>query len=169
MRYNLIRDMDIANGPGIRVSIFVQGCNRHCKGCFNSETWDFNKGKPFTDKELDELVRLVQRDHISGLTILGGEPLESANIETVARILKCVKDTCPNKSNWLYSSFLYEDILNFFETPVLDNVDYLVDGEFIEELKDPKLHFRGSSNQRIINVKESKKQGHVILATEYYE
>lgn len=162
MRFAQIRDIDIANGPGIRVSLYVQGCHRHCPGCFNEETWNFSGGKTYGQEEEDDLVRLINRPHIAGLTVLGGEPMEKENRPDVLKLLKRVKQDCPNKNIWVYTSFLYEEVENF-EEPILDYVDVLVDGMFIEKLKDPRLHFRGSSNQRLIDVPKTKEAGKIVL------
>ncbi len=162
MRYAQIREIDVANGPGIRVSLYTQGCRRHCPFCFNEETWDFNGGLPFTEKEEDAIVTLVNKPHIAGLTILGGEPMEKESRPAILHLLKRVRKECPNKNIWLYSSFLYEDFKNFDE-PILDYVDVLVDGMFINDLKDPHLRFRGSSNQRLINIPETKAKGEIVL------
>lgn len=162
MRYAQIREIDVANGPGIRVSLYTQGCRRHCPFCFNEETWDFNGGLPFTEKEEDAIITLVNKPHIAGLTILGGEPMEKESRPAILHLLKRVRKECPNKNIWLYSSFLYEDFKNFDE-PILDYVDVLVDGMFINDLKDPHLRFRGSSNQRLINIPETKAKGKIVL------
>ncbi|BBH25503.1 anaerobic ribonucleoside-triphosphate reductase-activating protein [Intestinibaculum porci] len=162
MRYAQIREIDVANGPGIRVSLYTQGCRRHCPFCFNEETWDFNGGLPFTEKEEDAIITLVNKPHIAGLTILGGEPMEKESRPAILHLLKRVRKECPHKNIWLYSSFLYEDFKNFDE-PILDYVDVLVDGMFINDLKDPHLHFRGSSNQRLINIPETKAKGEIVL------
>lgn len=162
MRYAQIREIDVANGPGIRVSLYTQGCRRHCPFCFNEETWDFKGGLPFTEKEEDAIITLVNKPHIAGLTILGGEPMEKESRPAILHLLKRVRKECPNKNIWLYSSFLYEDFKNF-EEPILDYVDVLVDGMFINDLKDPHLRFRGSSNQRLINIPETKAKGEIVL------
>ena len=162
MRYAQIREIDVANGPGIRVSLYTQGCRRHCPFCFNEETWDFNGGLPFTEKEEDAIITLVNKPHIAGLTILGGEPMEKESRPAILHLLKRVRKEFPNKNIWLYSSFLYEDFKNFDE-PILDYVDVLVDGMFINDLKDPHLRFRGSSNQRLINIPETKAKGEIVL------
>lgn len=162
MRYAQIREIDVANGPGIRVSLYTQGCRRHCPFCFNEETWDFNGGLPFTEKEEDAIITLVNKPHIAGLTILGGEPMEKESRPAILHLLKRVRKECPNKNIWLYSSFLYEDFKNFDE-PILDYIDVLVDGMFINDLKDPHLRFRGSSNQRLINIPETKAKGEIVL------
>lgn len=152
MRYASIRKMDISNGPGIRISIFVQGCTFNCKNCFNKETHDFMGGKEFTDKELNLLMELAKSDHIVGLSILGGEPLHVKNRDEVTRIAKTFKDLYPNKSIWLWTGFTFEDVKDL---EIMNYLDYVVDGQFIDELKDFRLKYRGSANQRIINVKEA--------------
>lgn len=162
MRYAQIRKTDIANGEGIRVSLYVQGCHRHCLNCFNPETWDFSGGKEFDETVENTLIELINRPHIKGLTILGGEPLELENRYEVARLLKRVKECCKGKTIWLYSAFLYEDIKQF-EVDILSYVDILIDGPFVDSLKDRKLRFRGSSNQRIIDVKASLANDEIIL------
>lgn len=162
MRYAQIREIDIANGPGIRVSLYTQGCRRHCPGCFNEETWDFAGGKEFTEKEADALVTLTNKPHIAGITILGGEPMEKENRPEVLKVCQRIRQDCPGKTIWLYSSFLYEDIVKFDE-PILDYIDVLVDGMFISDLKDAHLRFRGSSNQRLIDVPKTKAAGHIVL------
>lgn len=162
MRYAQIREIDIANGPGIRVSLYTQGCHRHCPGCFNEETWNFKGGKPFTKKEEDALITLINKPHIAGFTLLGGEPMEKENREDVLKLLKRIKEECPGKTVWLYSSFLYEEICQFEEN-ILDYVDVLVDGMFILAKKDAKLRFRGSSNQRLIDIAKTKEQGQIVL------
>lgn len=162
MRYAQIREIDVANGPGIRVSLYTQGCRRHCPHCFNEETWDFQGGLPFTSKEEDVIIALVNKPHIAGLTILGGEPMEKESRPAILHLLKRVKEECPHKNIWLYSSFLYEDFKDF-EEPILDYVDVLVDGMFINALKDPHLRFRGSSNQRLIDIPKTKEAGEIVL------
>lgn len=161
MRYAQMRKCDVANGAGIRTSLFVQGCTRHCKGCFNPETWDFDDGMEWTDQTEDEFVALTGKPHIKGATILGGEPMEPKNREAVTRLLKRLKETYPEKDIWMYSSYLFEELMED-EGKVLEYLDVLVDGEFVEEKKDLSLRFRGSSNQRLIDVKESLKEGRVV-------
>lgn len=163
MRYAQIRETDVANGYGIRTSLYVQGCSRHCKGCFNPETWGFEGGKLFDEQTRAKFIELVGREHIVGATILGGEPLEPSNIDEVTSLCKELKEEYPNKTIWLYSSYRFEEILEI-KRELLDNIDVMVDGEFIEELKNFKLKFRGSSNQRILDIKKSLgKNGVVIL------
>ena len=161
MRYNLIRKMDIANGPGVRVSIFMQGCVFHCKNCFNPETWDFNLGVGFTDDTIKHVLELCDNDYIKGLSILGGEPMHPKNIEGTTKLAKAFKEKFPNKSLWAWSGFLFDRDLK--DKEVLNYLDVLVDGQYVDELHDPTLKWRGSSNQRVINVKESLKKNKVIL------
>ena len=161
MRYNLIRKMDISNGPGVRVSIFMQGCEFHCKNCFNPETWDFKGGKEeFTDDTIKEVLELCEPEHIKGLSILGGEPMHPNNIEGTTKLAKAFKEKYPNKTLWIWSGFLFDKDLK--DKEVLKYVDTLVDGQYKDELHDFRLKWRGSSNQRVIDVQESLKQGKVI-------
>lgn len=162
MNYADIKRIDVANGPGVRVSLFVSGCTHHCKGCFNEVTWDFNYGKPFTENEIDEIIGYLDHDYIKGLTVLGGEPFEYPNQKGLLPLLKKVKETFPEKSIWCFSGYLFDkDILGemypkWSETrKMLSYIDVLVDGEFIEERKNLSIRFRGSDNQRIIMVQES--------------
>lgn len=172
MKYAKIRKYDVANGPGVRVSLFVSGCNHHCKNCFNPEAWDFNYGQNFTDKEEQEIIEYLKPEYITGLSLLGGEPFEKVNQEGLAPFIKKVKQTYPDKKIWCYTGFLFDKQIlgqmikeeNREETKeMLESIDYIVDGKFVEELKDPKLKFRGSSNQRIIDVKKSLEKNEVIL------
>lgn len=162
MRFSQIRKTDIANGEGIRVSLYIQGCHRHCPNCFNPETWDFNGGREFNDGIENILIDLIKQPHIVGVTILGGEPLEAENRKDISKLLKKIKQCCKNKSIWLYSSYQYEEIEKFKEE-ILSYLDILVDGPFIEKLKDRKLRFRGSSNQRVIDVKATLKNNTIVL------
>ena len=161
MRYNLIRKMDISNGPGIRVSIFMQGCSFHCKNCFNPETWDFNGGKEFTQNTIDEVLDLCKQEHITGLSILGGEPMHPSNIEATTRLAKAFKEKYPNKNVWAWSGFKFDESLKGKE--VLNYLDVLVDGQYVDELHNPTLKWRGSSNQRVIDVQKSLKQNTLVL------
>ena len=166
MKYANIKKHDIANGPGIRVSLFVSGCNHHCKGCFNSEAWDFNYGNNFTKDTIEEIITALDKSYIEGLSLLGGEPLEEVNQPSVLELILEVKAKLPNKTIWLYSGFTYEEINNMKTTEIkniLQNIDVLVDGKFIIDLYDPALFFRGSSNQRIIDIKETLKKKEIIL------
>ena len=161
MRYNKIRKMDIANGPGVRISIFFQGCAFHCKNCFNQETWDFDKGNEFTDEVIDEIISLAKEDYITGLSILGGEPMHPTNIKGTTELAKKFKEIYPNKTIWAWSGFTFEDYIK--DKEVVNYLDVLVDGQFVDELRNPKLKWRGSSNQRVIDVQKSLKDGKVIL------
>ncbi len=170
MNYGEIKKCDIANGVGVRVSLFVSGCTHHCKGCFNQETWDFGYGKAFTEEEENLILNLLAPSYISGLTVLGGEPMEFVNQVELLPFLKKVKMTYPNKTIWLYSGYVYEkDILGHMyqkwnsTKEILDLIDVLVDGPFVEAEKDISLRFRGSRNQRIIDVKKSLEAGQTIL------
>lgn len=172
MKYAKIKNCDVANGPGVRVSLFVSGCNHHCKNCFNREAWDFSYGDDFTDKETEEIINDLKPDYITGLSLLGGEPFEKVNQEGLVPLVKKVKQTYPDKKIWCYTGFTFDkQILGEMigkeqrETTkeMLENIDYIVDGKFVEELKDPKLQFRGSSNQRIIDVKKSLAQNEIVI------
>lgn len=156
MNYATIKNLDIANGPGIRVSLFVSGCRRRCKGCFNSEAWDFNYGQEFTGETLQELVRLLKNEHISGLSILGGDPFEPENQEGVYEICKLIKYLYPQKDIWVWTGydFLSDGLINL---PVMKFIDVLIDGRFEIDKKDLSLYYRGSLNQRVIDVQKSLK------------
>ena len=160
MRYNLIRKMDISNGPGVRVSVFMQGCSFHCKNCFNSETWDFEGGKEFNDETIEKILNLCGQNYVEGLSILGGEPMHPTNIEGTTKLAKAFKEKYPNKSIWVWSGFLYDRDLK--DKEVLKYIDVLVDGQYVDELHDPTLKWRGSSNQRVIDVQNSLKQNQVV-------
>ena len=158
MRYNLIRKMDISNGPGVRVSIFMQGCSFHCKNCFNPETWDFEGGQEFTEDTINKVLELSDKKEVKGLSILGGEPMHPTNIEGTTKLAKAFKEKYPEKNIWAWSGFKYEDIK---DNDVFNYIDVLVDGQYKDELHDPTLKWRGSSNQRVIDIKERKKQNKV--------
>ena len=161
MRYNKIRKMDIANGPGVRVSIFLQGCAFHCKNCFNPETWDFDGGKEFTDEVIDHILDLCNEDYIKGLSILGGEPLHPNNIEGTTKLAKKFKEKYPDKTIWLWSGFTYEEYVS--KQDIVNYIDVLVDGQYVDEKHDPTLDFRGSSNQRLIDIKKTIKNNKVTF------
>lgn len=171
MNYAEIKEVDIANGTGVRVSLFVSGCTHHCKNCFNKITWDFNFGKPFTSETEDKILSLIEPSYISGLTLLGGEPLEPVNQRGLLSLLKKFREKFGNtKTIWCYSGYLFDnELLNPSRArcevtdEFLSYIDVLVDGEFVEELKNISLKFRGSSNQRIIDVPKSLKENKVIL------
>ena len=161
MRYNKIRKMDIADGPGVRVSIFMQGCSFNCKNCFNKDTHDFCGGKEFTDETIDRVLELCEKDHIEGLSILGGEPMHPKNIEGTTKLAKAFKEKFPNKNLWAWSGFLFDQDLK--DKEVLNYLDTLVDGQYVDELRDPTLKWKGSSNQRVINVQESLRSNNLVL------
>ena len=169
MKYASINKYDIANGLGVRVSLFVSGCTHHCKNCFNSIAWDFNYGEEFTKEVEEELIEALKAPYIEGLSLLGGEPLEPVNQEALYPFLKRVKELCPDKNIWCYTGYTLTDQLTLgqAETSItkdlLKMLDVLVDGKFVEELKDITLKFRGSSNQRLIDVKETLKNNKVII------
>ena len=156
MNYAGIKKVDIANGPGVRVSLFVSGCRNHCRGCFNPETWDFSYGEPFTKETEDEIIKARRPSWIQGLSILGGEPTEEENEAALIPFLKRVREELPDKDIWLYSGYTWEMLQN---EEILKLVDVLVDGPFLLEQKDAGLAFRGSRNQRIIHLREGKPDG----------
>ena len=164
MRYNKIRKMDISNGPGVRVSIFMQGCAFHCENCFNPDTWDFNGGEEFTDETIEKVLELCSQDHIVGLSILGGEPMHPNNIEGTTRLAKAFKERFPKKSLWAWSGFLFDRDLK--DKEVMKYLDVLVDGQYVDALHDFRLAWRGSSNQRVIDVQKSLKKNEIVLFTE---
>ena len=164
MNYNKIRKMDISNGPGVRVSIFFQGCSFHCKNCFNPETWDFNGGLEFKEEQIEEIIDLCEPDFISGLSILGGEPMHPKNIANTTKLAKRFKEEYPNKNIWAWSGFLFDRDLK--DKEVLNYIDVLVDGQYQDELRNPSLKWRGSSNQRVIDVKKTKQRGQIVLYCE---
>lgn len=161
MRYNKIRKMDIADGPGVRVSIFMQGCAFNCKNCFNKETHDFNGGKEFTDDTINRVLELCENDNIEGLSILGGEPMHPQNIEATTKLAKSFKEKFPNKNVWAWSGFSFDKDLK--DKEALKYIDVLVDGQYVDELHNPTLKWRGSTNQRVINVQESLKENEIVL------
>ena len=170
MYYGEIKKFDIANGPGVRVSLFVSGCRHCCKNCFNRETWEFGFGKPFTKSTADEILTALKPDYISGFSLLGGEPFEPENQPELLGLLQKIKHLYPDKNIWCYTGFLLDsEILGSSraKTDVSDEllkyIDVLVDGRFAEELKDITLKFRGSSNQRIIDVPATLERGEIVL------
>ena len=170
MNYATIKNCDIANGPGVRVSLFVSGCTHHCKGCFNEVAWDFHYGQPFTQQTIDAILEMLRPAYIKGLTLLGGEPFEPQNQPALVDLLRQVRASYPEKSIWAFSGYLFDkDIAPGrlgdpeITRELLGYVDVLVDGRFVEEKKDLSLRFRGSSNQRLINVPASLEKGEVIL------
>ena len=171
MHYGVIKRRDIADGPGVRVSLFVSGCTHHCKGCFNPDTWDFDYGTPFTPETEQEILDLLSPDFIAGLTLLGGEPMEPSNQRVLLPFLKRVKDAYPRKTIWCYTGYLFEELTGEIPSSarceatdgMLSLINVLVDGEFVEELRDIRLLFRGSSNQRLIDLDRTREAGEVVL------
>ena len=161
MRYNKIRKMDISNGPGVRVSIFMQGCNFNCKNCFNPETHDFNGGKEFTDETINRVLELCDNKNVEGLSILGGEPLNPQNIEGSTKLAKAFKERFPNKNLWAWSGYTFDNYIK--DQEIAKYLDVVVDGQFVEEEKNPTLEWKGSSNQRVIDVKDSLKENKIVL------
>lgn len=169
MNYATIKKTDVANGPGVRVSLFVSGCTHHCPGCFNAETWDFNYGKPYTAETQKELLEALRPEYISGISLLGGEPFEDANRPALIELLRLVRECFPQKDVWCYSGYTFEEMMNWVGQsgkddvlPLLQLIDVLVDGEFILAQKNLRLRFRGSENQRVINVAKSLECGDVV-------
>lgn len=171
MNYAAIKKTDVANGPGIRVSLFVSGCTHGCKGCFNSEAWDFGYGREYTQQTEEEILQALAPDYIRGFSVLGGEPMEPANRGTVLKLLRRVREQYPKKDIWCYTGYDYErDLLRWAAQEkscgevkaLLSLIDVLVDGEFVEERKNLRLAFRGSENQRLIDVQESLRRGMII-------
>ena len=161
MRYNKIRKMDISNGPGVRVSIFMQGCSFNCKNCFNRETHDFNGGKEFCDETVQRVLELCDNENIEGLSILGGEPMHPSNIEGTTKLAKAFKEKFPNKNVWAWSGFSFDKDLK--DKEVVKYLDVLIDGQYNDELSNPTLKWKGSENQRVINVQESLKDSNIVL------
>ena len=160
-RYNCIRKMDIADGPGVRVSIFTQGCAFNCKNCFNPETHDFTAGKEFTDDTMNKILELCGNENITGLSILGGEPMHPNNIEGTTKLAKAFKEKYPEKTLWAWSGFKFDEYI--IDKEVSNYLDVVVDGQYVDALRDPKLHWKGSANQRVIDVQKSKQMGDVVL------
>ncbi len=167
MHYAEIKNCDIANGPGVRISLFVSGCTHHCPGCFNQVAWDFGYGKPFTRETVDEILQMLRPAYVRGLTLLGGEPFEPQNQEPIVELLRQIKKEMPQKSIWAFSGYLFDrDILSgrLGDTrEYLSYLDVLVDGPFVEGKKNLSLRFRGSENQRLIDVPKSLAAGEVVL------
>ena len=160
MRYNKIRKTDISNGPGIRVSIFMQGCTFKCKGCFNPETHDFKGGHEFNDETVNKVISLASPNHIKGLSILGGEPMHPKNIDGTLKLVHEFKKKYPAKDVWIWTGFLYEDLSKKHD---LSEIDILIDGQYKMDLYNPTLKYRGSSNQRVIDIKKTLKNSKVEL------
>lgn len=175
MYYSVIKNCDIANGPGVRVVLFVSGCRHHCKGCFQPETWNFAYGQPFTQQTIDEIITLMRPGYIGGLTLLGGEPMEPENQAALLDLATQVKAAYPAKSIWCFSGYLYEELTagkigdGATVRSLLRQCDVLVDGEFIEEKKNLRLRFRGSENQRLIDLQKTEAAGSIVLWTDRQE
>ena len=169
--YAKINKNDIANGPGVRVSVFFSGCEHYCKGCFNSEAWDFNYGERFTYETIDEIIEAMKPNYIKGLTVLGGEPMHRNNAYALLKLCDAVKNKYPDKTIWVYTGYTYEELeeMNIFAHTILLNqfIDVLVDGRFIEDLKDITLRFKGSSNQRIIDIKATRATRSITLWSDW--
>lgn len=183
MRFASMRNLDISNGEGVGVSLFVQGCDRHCFNCFNPDTWDFNGGKEWTEGTKNKFIKLIDRPYINRISVLGGEPLAEQNLDEVLSLIKEIRISFPEKTIWLYTGFCWNDIMCSFaglqadcvvldkkdikawekRRKIISNVDVLVDGVYIDEQKDLSLRFRGSKNQRVIDVKQSLVQNKVVL------
>ena len=182
MNYAQIRSMDISNGEGIGVSLFVQGCDFHCKNCFNSETWEFSKGQEWNDKTKNQFLKLIETPFIQRVSILGGEPLHPKNVQNVLKIVDEIRVSYPTKNIWLYTGYTWEEIwikdniktgdkvkdmrekaIRNLRRQVVRMCDVLIDGRYVDELRDISLHWRGSSNQRVINVQETLKQNQIVL------
>ncbi|MDD2536892.1 MAG: anaerobic ribonucleoside-triphosphate reductase activating protein [Candidatus Absconditabacteria bacterium] len=170
MKYANIKRNDVANGPGIRVSLFASGCQHACPGCFNAEAWDFNFGQEFTQETIDSIIASLQREEVTGLTLLGGEPLAPANQEQIRNLIRQVRIAAPDKTIRCYSGFVYEFISKYMEprlpytTKIMENIDVLVDGRFEEKLLSLMLRFRGSSNQRVIDIPTTRARGEITWA-----
>ena len=174
MKYATIKPVDIANGPGVRVSLFVSGCTHRCKGCFNEEAWDFQFGKPFTEEVQKQLLSSLDHDYIEGLTLLGGEPMEPSNQESLLPFIKAVREHLPGKTIWCFTGYDFEkDILGkMMKTSAVTReliplFDVMVDGKFVAEKKNLSLKFRGSENQRVLNVKKSLEEGRGVWREEF--
>lgn len=170
MHYSTIKDCDIANGIGVRITLFVSGCTNHCKNCFQPQTWDFDFGEPFTEETEEKLLQMLKPDYINGLTLLGGEPMEPQNQRALVPFLKRVREAYPNKNVWCFTGFTYEVLKTDGSHPrcevtdeMLSLIDVLVDGRYVDELKDLTLQFRGSSNQRLIDMVKTRENGEVTL------
>lgn len=170
MHYSTIKDCDIANGIGVRITLFVSGCTNHCKNCFQPQTWDFDFGEPFTEETEEKLLEMLKPDYINGLTLLGGEPMEPQSQRALVPFLKRVREVYPNKNVWCFTGFTYEVLKTDGSHPrcevtdeMLSLIDVLVDGRYVDELKDLTLQFRGSSNQRLIDMVKTRENGEVTL------
>ena len=170
MYYSEIKNCDIADGTGVRVTLFVSGCRNRCKGCFQPETWDFCHGRPFEEETQEEILRLLAPGYIAGLTLLGGDPFEEENQKGLIGFLRRVKEEYPQKNIWVFTGYLYEDLLEggkkhtAYTDEMLSYINMLVDGPFVEEKKNLMIKFRGSENQRIIDMDRTRKAGKMVLS-----
>lgn len=166
MNFADIKRVDVANGPGIRVSLFVSGCTHRCEGCFNEEAWDFNYGAPFGQEQVDEILSLMDKSYIRGFSLLGGEPFDPANQQAVLELVRTIRERFPEKDVWCYTGYLFEELaagrVGSYSRELLEQLDVLVDGPFVLEQKDLSIRFRGSRNQRIIQVPESLKRNEIV-------
>ena len=170
MYYGTIKKFDIANGEGVRVTLFVSGCRNHCKNCFQPQTWDFDYGEPFTEETQEQILEWLEPSYVNGLTLLGGEPFEPENQRALVPFLRRVRERYPQKTIWSFSGFTLEELKDEncrgrceVTDEMLSLLDVLVDGRFVEELKNISLRFRGSSNQRLIDMNETRRQGKIVL------
>lgn len=166
MNYAKIKPVDVANGLGVRVSLFVSGCSHHCKGCFNAELWNYAAGEEFNHDVIIRILNLCDPDHISGLSLLGGEPLDPKNLPMVHLLCSAFKRYYPHKTIWCYTGYDWEDVKHL---SIMNYIDVLVDGKFVQELADPRLRFRGSSNQRITDVQKSMESGRLYVREDLME
>ncbi len=171
MHIGEILTSDCANGIGVRLTVFVSGCTIHCKGCFNAMTWDFNYGQPYDEQTEEHILEELKKPQYRGITILGGEPFEPSNQAVLVGLIRRVRNECPNRDIWMFSGFHYDEDLvpggkRYTEVTdeILDNIDVLVDGPFVQEKRNLMLRFRGSENQRIIDMKKTRETGEVVLA-----
>ena len=174
MNYATLKPVDIANGPGVRVSLFVSGCTHRCKGCFNEEAWDFQFGKPFTQEVQEQLLSSLDHDYIEGLTLLGGEPMEPSNQEALLPFIRAVRERLPQKTIWCFTGYDFEkDILgrmmeaSSVTRELIPLFDVMVDGKFVAEKRNLSLKFRGSENQRVLNVKKSLEEKQAVWMEEF--
>ena len=175
MRFASMRNLDISNGEGVGVSLFVQGCDRHCFNCFNPDTWDFNGGKEWTEETKNKFIKLIDRPYINRISVLGGEPLAEQNLDEVLSLIKEIRISFPDKTIWLYTGYTWENLINvnypldsewenrILRKSIIELCDVLVDGEYIDEQRDITLKWCGSSNQRVIDVEQSLAQNKVVL------
>lgn len=161
MRYNKIRKMDISNGPGVRVSIFVQGCTFNCKNCFNPETHNFDGGEEFTEETINRVLKLCENEYIEGLSILGGEPMHPKNLQGTTLLAKKFKEKFPNKTLWAWTGYLFESYVK--DKEIVNYLDVLVDGQYVDDLRNPLLKWKGSSNQRVIDIPKTLKEKEIVL------